>query len=85
MSTAMAMTMESCTEAPATSQPIAVSAAVACTTGAYSRETRSASRNVCDFVVLAFSRSRSTSSTSVPAPAAVIRMVSAPEALMLPA
>ena len=32
MSTAMAMTMESCSEAPATSQPIAVSAAVVCTT-----------------------------------------------------
>ena len=34
ISTAIAVMIASCTDAPATSQPIAVSAAVACTTGA---------------------------------------------------
>jgi hypothetical protein len=43
ISTATAVTIESCQLDPASTQPNMVSSAAACTTGAYSREARSAS------------------------------------------
>ena len=42
--TAIAVTMASCHDAPSATQPSMVTSAVRCTSGAYSREARSASR-----------------------------------------
>ena len=86
ISTAMAVTSASCTEAPATSQPISGQ-----------RRGRMHDRRIeprravgeahdsASWSLTAFSSSRSTSSISVPVPAAVTRIVSAPEKFTAPA